>query len=98
MRYESTSDLPSTMRDVLPERAQGIYLRAYNQAWDEYQEGHGYLSRDGVAHQRGWTCVQHEYAQDQRTGKWHRIGEEISETQERQGLLGKLRSLLWGRR
>jgi cation transport regulator ChaB len=29
MRYESISDLPETLRDVLPERAQEIYLEAY---------------------------------------------------------------------
>jgi cation transport regulator len=85
------------MRDVLPERAQGLYLKAYNQAWDEYREGQGYLSRDGVAHQRGWTAVQHEYVQDQRTGRWHRIGEAPAEYEESRGFLGKLKSLFSGR-
>ena len=98
MRYESQSDLPPTIRDVLPERAQELYLEAYNQGWDEYDENQGYLTRDGVAHQRGWTAVRHEYVQDQGTGLWHLEGEHPVEPERRQGLLGKLKSLLSARR
>ena len=93
MRYGSKSDLPPTMRDVLPERAQGLYLKAYNQAWDEYEDGQGYLSRDGLAHQRGWAAVRHEYVQDQGTGKWHRIGQAPAEREMRWGFVDILRGL-----
>jgi len=93
MRYESKSDLPPTIRDVLPEYAQELYLQAYQKGWDEYKEGQGYLSRDGVAHQRGWTAVQHEYVQDQGTGKWHRIGQESAKQEEQQGLWAKLKAI-----
>jgi hypothetical protein len=51
-----------------------------------------------MAHQRGWTAVQHEYVQDQRTGKWHLIGEEPAESEEGQGFLGKLKALFSGKR
>jgi cation transport regulator len=51
MRYESKRDLPSTIQDVLPERAQEIYLRAYQRAWEEYQEPERVgLSREMLAH------------------------------------------------
>ena len=97
MRYTNKSELPPTIRDVLPERAQELYLEAYNQAWDEYDEGQGYLTRDGMAHQRGWTAVQHEYVQDQGTGLWHLKGERPPEPKRRQGLLDRLKSLFSGR-
>jgi cation transport regulator len=97
MRYENKSDLPPTIRDVLPEHAQELYLQAYQKAWDEYEKGHGYLSRDGSAHQRGWTAVQHEYVQDQGTGEWHRMGEEPAKGKAQKGLVGRLQALFSGR-
>jgi cation transport regulator len=93
MRYASKSDLPPTVRNVLPEPAQELYLEAYNQGWDQYKEGQGYLSRDGVAHQRGWTAVRHVYVQDQGTGKWHRIGQAAAEREMHRGFVDILRSL-----
>jgi cation transport regulator len=38
MRYETKKDLPATIRDVLPEDAQEIYMEAYNSRWDAYGE------------------------------------------------------------
>ena len=98
MRYENRSDLPPTIRDVLPERGQDIYLKAYQRAWDTYAEGPGVLSRDVLAHQQGWTALQHEYVQDQRTGKWYRIGQAPIKEEKRRGLLAKLRAVLSGPR
>ena len=98
MRYENRSDLPQTLRDVLPERGQDIDLEAYQKAWDTYAEGTGYLSRDVLAHQQGWTALQHEYVQDQGTGKWYRIGQAPTEEEKRRGLLAKLRAIFSGQR
>jgi cation transport regulator len=97
MRYENKSELPPTIRDILPEHAQELYLQAYQKAWDEYEEGQGYLSRDTMAHQQGYTAVQHEYVQDEGTGKWHLIGAESAEEEERRGFLAKLKALFSGR-
>ena len=36
MQYEAVKQLPVTIRNVLPEEAQEIYLKAYNQAWEEF--------------------------------------------------------------
>ena len=98
MRYENRSDLPQTLRDVLPERGQDIYLKAYQKAWDTYEEGQGYLSRETMAHQQGYTAVRHEYVQDQGTGKWYRIGEASTQEEKRRGLLAKLRAIFSGPR
>jgi cation transport regulator len=98
MRYENRSDLPRTIRDVLPEPGQDIYLRAYQKAWDMYTEGQGYLSRDVMAHQQGWTALQHEYVQDQGTGKWRRIGEAPTKEKARRGLLARLMAAVSGPR
>jgi cation transport regulator len=96
MRYKSRSELPPTIRDVLPERAQELYLVAYQKAWDAYEQGQGYLSRDVMAHQQGWTAMQHAYKQDQGTGKWYPIGQEHDKKQEHQGFLARLVGLLTG--
>jgi cation transport regulator len=96
MRYENKSDLPPTIRDVLPERAQELYLAAYQRAWDAYEQGQGYLSRDVMAHQQGWTAMRHEYTQDQGTGEWYRIGQKHAEEGDRQDFLARLIALFTG--
>jgi cation transport regulator len=96
MRYENKSELPPTIRDILPEHAQDLYLQAYQKAWDEYEEGQGYLSRDTMAHQQGYTAVRHEYVQDQGTGKWHLIGAASADEKNRRGFWGKVKALFSG--
>ena len=93
MRYENKSQLPPTIRDVLPEHAQELYLQAYRKAWDEYEEGQGYLSRETMAHQQGYTAVRHEYVQDRGTGKWHPIGAEFAGGEARRGFWANLKAL-----
>ncbi len=36
--YKTIIDLPSSIRKNLPEHAQEIFLKAFNNAWDEYKE------------------------------------------------------------
>ena len=95
MQYESTSDLPPTIRDVLPEDAQKLYLDAYNRAWREYDEDPVIgQSREALAHQQGWLAIRHEFVQDQGTGLWHRKGEAAVKQEEKpKGLFAKLKSL-----
>jgi len=91
MKYENKSDLPETLRDILPEEAQDIYLEAYKDAWEDHQEEQaGDLSRASVAHQQGWAAVKREFVQNEETGEWHRKGEE---PEDKQGLLDKIKSL-----
>jgi cation transport regulator ChaB len=94
MRYQTTNDLPPTIRDVLPEEAQKLYLDGYNRAWQEYDEDAAIgQSRETLAHQQGWLAVRHQYVQDQGTGLWHRRGEAEGKEQEPEGLWAKVKSL-----
>jgi cation transport regulator len=80
MEYESIQDLPETLRDILPDRAQEIYLEAFQEAWDDYEDWQGgEMDRHSVAHERAMVEVKKEYVEDEETGVWHRKGEEPEE-------------------
>lgn len=88
MKYESIQDLPHILRDVMPDEAQEIYLKAYNDAWENYEEEEGgELNRDGVAHRQGIHAVENEYLLDQKTGNWvprEKAEEYLEKRKERQ--------------
>jgi cation transport regulator len=97
MTYESTEELPDTIRDVLPERAQEIYVEAYNETWEAYDERwSSELGREGVANREAWANVKQEFVQDDDTRKWYPKGEMPAETEgegdedEDEGLLDEL--------
>ena len=54
MPYESTSELPDSVRENLPEHAQEIYKEAYNSASEQYDD-------EGTAHRVAWSAVKEEY-------------------------------------
>lgn len=63
MPYEENEDLPPRVRNVLPDRAQDIYRKAFNNAWERY-------GRDEVrAHKIAWAAVKKEYVKGP-AGKW----------------------------
>ena len=71
MPYENKSDLPENVRDNLPAHAQEIYMKAFNSAWDEYEdpdERKGDRSREETAHAVAWTAVKTKYEKDD--GAW----------------------------
>ena len=73
MPYAQNSDLPTSVRDNLPEHAQEIYREAFNHAWAQYdtpQERRGDDSREEVAHKVAWSAVKQVY--EKRNGKWVR--------------------------
>ena len=91
MIYETVKQLPATIRDVLPDKAKEIYRKAYNQAWEKFaKDARRGLNQPGLAHQQGWTAVQHEYVFD--LGQWHRKGETVKK-KESKGIFGKIKSL-----
>ena len=97
MKYQTINDLSPTIRDVLPEGAQELYLDAYNRAWEEYDEDAATgQSREALAHQQGWMAVRHEYVQDEGTGLWHRKGETVHKKQEPKGLLARIKAFFQG--
>jgi len=73
MPYKSKSELPESVRNVLPDHAQGIYKEAFNSAYDEYdkpEERRGGADREEVAHKVAWAAVKKKYEKGA-DDKWH---------------------------
>jgi cation transport regulator len=73
MPYKSTSELPDSVKDKLPEHAQEIYKEAYNAAWDQYdepEERRGNASREETSHKVAWAAVKRQYKKNNKSGKW----------------------------
>jgi cation transport regulator len=73
MPYQSTSNLPESVKNVLPPHAQEIYMEAFNHAWDQYDEPderRGNSSREETAHRVAWAAVKNKYEKNEETGKW----------------------------
>jgi cation transport regulator len=64
MPYQRIKDLPTGVRDHLPEHAQEIFRAAFNSAWDEYRHD------EERAFQVAWAAVKHKYQKDEKTGQW----------------------------
>jgi cation transport regulator len=65
MPYASNEDLPPSVREHLPEAAQTIYRRAFNNAWRTYRL---YPAREEVAHRVAWAAVKRRYRKV--AGEW----------------------------
>ena len=75
MPYKGLSDLPESVRNVLPKHAQEIYQAAYNSAWEQYdqpEERRGDASREETAHRVAWAAVKKQYEKNEKTGKWRK--------------------------
>jgi cation transport regulator len=73
MPYDKKSELPDSVRDNLPARAQEIYKEAYNSAWDTYKDPdkrRGDADREETAHRVAWAAVKKEFEKDEDSGKW----------------------------
>lgn len=64
MPYKSVRELPESVREYLPEKAQEIYREAFNSAWETYRH------EEARAHRVAWAAVKHQYEKDEKTGKW----------------------------
>lgn len=72
MAYNNLKDLPEQVRNNLPEHAQEIFLKAFNNAWEEYKESEsrrGGSSREETAFRVAWSAVEKIYKKD-KSGKW----------------------------
>jgi len=67
MPYKSISDLPETIRIVLPEHAQEIYLAAFNHACHEYKSHAG---KETICFEVAWAAVKKKYSKGD-DGNWH---------------------------
>jgi cation transport regulator len=73
MPYDSVSELPASVKDNLPEHAQEIYMKAFNNAWQEYKDSSRRLSgssQEETAHKVAWAAVKKVYKKDEKTGQW----------------------------
>ena len=73
MPYTNTSDLPDSVRNVLPKHAQDIYIASFNSAYEEYKSKDKRRdpeeSPEEVAHKVAWAAVKKEYHKD-KNDKW----------------------------
>ena len=75
MPYSNLSDLPENIRNILPAHAQEIYLAAYNNAVEQYQDPNkrrGNETLEEVAHKVAWSAVKKEYNKEKSTGVWRK--------------------------
>lgn len=73
MPYSKTSELPASVKSVLPSHAQDIYKEAFNSAYDEYKDSsqrRGTTGREEVAHRVAWKAVKSKYHKGD-DSKWH---------------------------
>jgi cation transport regulator len=71
MPYNEMKELPESVKSVLPEHAQKIYLAAFNSAWEEYSDPgdrQGEASREETAHKVAWSAVKQKY--EKVDGEW----------------------------
>lgn len=72
MPYDRVTELPDSVKNVLPSHAQEIYKEAFNSAWKQYDEPserRGDDSREETAHQVAWGAVKRKYEKG-KNDKW----------------------------
>jgi cation transport regulator len=75
MPYETVTDLPDSVTNVLPMHAQVIYKEAFNSAYDEYDTSakrRGDEDRETVAHKVAWSAVKKAGYTKGEDEKWHK--------------------------
>lgn len=90
-RYRNNENLPEIIKVALPDEAQTIYRRAYNDVWAAHQDNETQL--DDQAHQAGWAAVEEVFEHDEATGSWQRKAEP--EQSANDGLLDHLKSMIY---
>lgn len=61
MPYKTKSDLPESVKHVLPSHARDIYKEAFNSAWDQYKDKEDRrddASREETAHKVAPGCCE----------------------------------------
>ena len=75
MPYQSTNELPSGVKNVLPKHALDIYKEAFNSAYDEYKNPENRrddADREEVAHRVAWSAVKKAGYEKGDDEKWHK--------------------------
>ncbi|MFC1774958.1 ChaB family protein [Nanoarchaeota archaeon] len=74
MPYKTNKDLPERVRDNLPQGAQTIFRKAFNNAEKQYRDPkkrRGKASLEEVCNKVSWSAVKSKYEKDD-SGKWVR--------------------------
>ncbi len=74
MPYDTTRELPQSVRDHIPPHAQEIYRKAFNSAWQQYADSRkrrDSASREETSHKVAWSAVERVYRKDEK-GHWLR--------------------------
>ena len=74
MPYSSRSELPDSVKGVLPDHAQDIYKEAFNSAYEQYdepEERRGDASQEETAHRVAWAAVKKAGYEKGDDDKWH---------------------------
>ena len=74
MPYKNVSELPDSVKNVLPSHAQDIYKEAFNSAYEQYRdpsERRDDADREEVAHRVAWSAVKKAGYEKGDDGKWH---------------------------
>lgn len=74
MPYKNKSELPESVKNVLPEHAQDIYKEAFNSAYEQYEdpdERRDDADQEEVAHRVAWSAVKKAGYEKGDDGKWH---------------------------
>jgi cation transport regulator len=78
MPYRVNNDLPSAIRNHLPDHAQDIYREAFNHAFAAHA---GELDREQRAHMIAWAAVKRSYVKDGEKWVTRRSGAQESRWQ-----------------
>lgn len=72
MPYKKINDLPKKVKDNLPKGAQNIFMKAFNNAWENYKypaDRQGHASREAVVNKVAWAAVKKKYKKNSK-GEW----------------------------
>lgn len=75
MPYKNSSELPDSVKNVLPEHARDIYKEAFNSAYEQYKdpdERRDNADREEVAHRVAWSAVKKAGYAKGNDDKWHK--------------------------
>jgi cation transport regulator len=74
--YTSIQELPESVQKALPVHGQEIFLKAVNNAWEQYKEPkerrNPKETREEVAFKVAWAAVEQVYEKDPKTSTWRR--------------------------
>lgn len=75
MPYAVVSELPESVKNVLPKHAQEVYKEAFNSAYRQYNgpaERRGDESREETAHKVAWSAVKKAGYGKGEDDNWHK--------------------------